>query len=327
MTKSKMRIWDILFALLILLAIPAGIFHYTQGRYANAILALAAFLAGVLLLTVGRFRSSVPVPQPVRQFSSIVVTAKPASVSQEVPRQRNGRLTDWLPLSFLSGFVATGVMALMLMLGYGAAVVLGNSQGSVLARWIWALAHNPLTDTTHALLPLAIVLHFAAGIAWAIVYAALVEPRLSGPGWRRGLEFALLPWLASLVIFLPLMGGGLLGLSLGAGPLPILGNLVLHLAYGLSLGQLYPSERILAEHDEVDPGELVHNERMIALGILPGLVIGALLGLVVSGFMAPGSQPLLVAVLGAIMGSAAGALLGSFAGLNPAAPGDDHSTS
>jgi hypothetical protein len=129
------------------------------------------------------------------------------------------------------------------------------------------------------------------------------------------------------VIFLPLMGGGLLGLSLGAGPLPILGNLVLHLAYGLSLGQLYPSERILAEHDEVDPGELVHNERMIALGILPGLVIGALLGLVVSGFVAPGSQPLLVAVLGAIMGSAAGAVLGSFAGLNPAAPGDDHSTS
>ena len=327
MTKSKIRIWDILFALLILLAIPAGIFHYTQGRYANAILALAAFLAGVLLLTVGRFRSSVPVPQPVRQFSSIVVTAEPATVSQEVPRQRNGRLADWLPLSFLSGFVATGVMALMLMLGYGAAVVLGNSQGSVLARWIWALAHNPLTDTTHALLPLAIVLHFAAGIAWAIVYAALVEPRLSGPGWRRGLEFALLPWLASLVIFLPLMGGGLLGLSLGAGPLPILGNLVLHLAYGLSLGQLYPSERILAERDEVDPGELVHNERMIALGILPGLVIGALLGLVVSGFVAPGSQLLLVAVLGAIMGSAAGALLGSFAGLNPAAPGDDHSTS
>lgn len=180
------------------------------------------------------------------------------------------------------------------------------------------LAHNPITQATHILLPIAIMLHFVAGLAWAVVYAGVVEPKLKGPGWRRGLVFALIPWVASLVVFLPLMGGGILGLSLGAGVLPIFGNLVLHAVYGLTLGQFYLSERILAESDEIETGEageLAHAERSIAVGIVPGLVFGALIGLVISGFVMPGTQPLLVSVFGAILGSAVGALLGSFAGL------------
>ena len=48
-----------------------------------------------------------------------------------------------------------------------------------------------------------------------------------------------------MIIFLPLAGGGLLGLGLGAGPLPILGNLLVHLVYGVTLGFLYPAFRYL----------------------------------------------------------------------------------
>lgn len=309
-------------ALIALLAvsIPAAIFHFSQGRYPNAIMAIAAFLAGLLLLTVSRFQKSEPVPQPEPQYQSPSVPTRPTTARQEMPREPSGRMIGWLPLGFISGFVATGVMALVLMLGYGAALVLGNPDGSMLTRAIWALAHNPITETTQILLPIAIILHFVAGLAWAVVYAGLIEPNLKGPGWRRGLVFALIPWVASLVVFLPLMGGGPLGVSLGAGVLPILGNLVLHAAYGLTLGQFYASERILAESDTIEEGEIremANAERWIAAGIIPGLVFGGLIGFVVGGLVMPGAQPLLVGVFGAILGSAVGALLGSFAGLQP----------
>ena len=62
------------------------------------------------------------------------------------------------------------------------------------------------------------------------------------------MEFALLPWLVSLVIFMPLLGGGILGLSLGAGPLPIVGNLVLHALYGAVLGVVWGSAESVVDY-------------------------------------------------------------------------------
>lgn len=309
---------NLAFAALLVVAIAAAIFHFSQGRVPNAIMAIAAVLVGLLLLTVSRFQRSEPVVQPESRSQPVWVPTRPTSVRQELPREPSGRMVGWLPLGLISGFVATGVMALVLMLGYGAALLLGNPDGGMLTRAIWALAHNPITETTQILLPIAIIFHFVAGLAWAVVYAGMVEPNLKGPGWRRGLIFALIPYVASLVVFLPLMGGGPFGLLLGAGVLPIFGNLMLHAVYGLTLGQFYASERILAESDTIDEGEvsgLVNTERAIAAGIVPGLVFGGLIGFVVAGLVVPGAQPLLVAVFGAILGSAVGALLGSFASL------------
>lgn len=56
--------------------------------------------------------------------------------------------------------------------------------------------------------------------------------------------FSLIPWAFSLVVFLPLVGGGFLGLGLGAGPLPILGNLLLHAVYGVTLGSVLGLEDV-----------------------------------------------------------------------------------
>lgn len=320
MATRWINLENLAFAVLLAVAIAAAVFHFSQGRYPNAIMAIVAVLAGLLLLTISRFRNAAPVPQPESQAQPNWIPTRPSSVQQELPREPSGRLAGWLPLGLISGFVATGVMALVMMLGYGAALLLGNPDGSMLTRAIWALAHNPITETTQVLLPIAIILHFVAGFGWAVVYAGIVEPRLKGPGWRRGLIFALIPWVASLVVFLPLMGGGLFGVSLGAGILPLLGNLVLHAVYGLTLGQVYVSERVLAEGDTIDAGEvrgLANEERAIAAGIIPGLVLGGLLGFVVSGLVMPNAEPLLVSAFGAILGSAVGALLGSFAGLQP----------
>src|SRR5919107_1875776 len=133
------------------------------------------------------------------------------------PHATDAPREDWLRAGILAGFLGTFAMTIVLVAAYGLASSIGRGEGNVVQRWNWALVNNPVAERT------------ADGVLLALVYARYVEPRLSGASWWRGMQFALIPWLLSLIIFLPLMGGGLLGMNVGAGPLPILGNLVLHL--------------------------------------------------------------------------------------------------
>ncbi|HEX2325337.1 MAG TPA: DedA family protein, partial [Chloroflexota bacterium] len=91
-----------------------------------------------------------------------------------------------------------------------------------------------------ALLPLLVV----AQLLWAVLYAAVAEPRLRGSAGVRGLQFALVPWLTSGLLYLPLIGAGSFGLALGAGWLPILGEAVRCAIFGISLGVLYRLVRL-----------------------------------------------------------------------------------
>jgi uncharacterized protein DUF6789 len=245
-----------------------------------------------------------------------------------IDSEQIGRRADSLSAAVLAGFVATGLMTVVLSLAYAVAMAVGSPdpQAPVLLRWMWGLANNIITEGTQTALPVAVGMHFASGTAMAVIYAAVVEPRLGGPGWQRGIVFSLVPWILSVVVFLPAVGGGPFGLRLGAGPLPILGNLILHLVYGATLGQLYGplGWRFQTETgqpaDISDEQTLMHEQRIIAVGIVVGLVLGAVLGWgsqVVLGF---GAQPLVALVLGAIGGSIAGALVGSFLGLSPTKP-------
>jgi uncharacterized membrane protein YagU involved in acid resistance len=204
---------------------------------------------------------------------------------------------------------------------------LGAPQGSGLQLWFWALTHNSVVDFTSGSPYLLVALHFCFGIAWAVVYAAWAEPRLTGPSWRRGLVFCLLPWVASLVVFLPLVGGGPLGLALGAGPLPIVGNLVLHLVYGGVLGELYSraGRSSLAELEEL-PEELVAQvasmmraERGAAIGLGGGTALGLLIGVLIGSVYSPQlvptmgmAMPLACAIVGAALGALIGSLVGTY---------------
>jgi hypothetical protein len=129
----------------------------------------------------------------------------------------------------------------------------------------------------------------------------------------------LIPWILSLLIFLPLMGGGVLGLDIGAGPLPIVGNLILHLVYGVVLGASYAE----ATEDWLDDTEVDHihaaaAERGAATGVVAGLIIGAVAG----WFIAPALDDLAnhaVSIIGiAFIGAAVGLAVGSFAGMERA---------
>jgi hypothetical protein len=164
---------------------------------------------------------------------------------------------------------------------------------------------------------LAIGANLAMGLLLALVYARYAEPRLHGANWWRGMQFALIPWLLSLVVFLPLMGGGVLGMDIGAGPLPILGNLILHLVYGAVLGISYAeaSEDWLDDTD-VDRVNAAAAERGAAVGLVAGLVPGFVFGwLIAPAFGALVGRPATaigVAFIGAVIGLA----IGSFAGMS-----------
>jgi len=232
---------------------------------------------------------------------------------------------DWLYRALVAGFVGTACAGFVLLLAYGASSWIGQAMPpGAIGQWFVALTRNQATAMVQDALARALLLHIFVGLVWALVYAGYAEPRLSGPGWRRGMLFALVPWILSLVVFLPLIGGGFLGLGLGAGPLPIIGNLILHLVFGATLGEVYELE--LAESTEVaaHPGSLTHlanisAERGLAAGMVAGAVAGAVVGLLFATFTGNGTVPMTVGALaGAVFGAAGGALVGSFVGLSRA---------
>ena len=102
--------------------------------------------------------------------------------------------------------------------------------------------------------------------------------------------------------------------------LEVVGNLILHLIYGVTLGEVYAVERWQTESGEPDDDErrvLDRSQRASALGIAFGLMCGGFIGVAAASSLAPGQDPLLVAVIAAIIGSGIGFMLGSFAGLSP----------
>jgi len=258
-------------------------------------------------------------------------------------RVRDGDTTMYRAArAIIAGFAATGAMTTALLVAYtimaNLSLVLPRTQ---LRDWFYALTHNSVVDITRQSLAAGALVHIAIGLTLALVYAFIVEPRISGPDWRRGVLFSLIPWVLSLVVFLPLMGGGFLGLAIGAGPLPILGNLILHLVYGATLGVVYGSEgdvvEDLREGTETAPLAFPrqqtrisrHYEMGTAIGIVAGSILGGLIGMMFgNGWDArvpgmPNLDPWTYALAGVFAGAAAGTLIGSFAGMGSEANEED----
>jgi hypothetical protein len=228
---------------------------------------------------------------------------------------------DWLRTGVLAGFLATFVMTLALLAAYGLASAIGDASGNFLQRWCWALVHNPVAQRTADFVMLSIGANLAMGLVLALAYSRFVEPMLEGPGWWKGMRFSLIPWLLSLIIFLPLMGGGIFGIDVGAGPLPILGNLILHLIYGAVLGETY-ADPVADWLDDtaVDREHSAAAERGAAIGVAIGLPAGFVIGwLFAPGVSQLASRP--ESAFGvALIGAAVGLAIGSFAGMGRTRP-------
>ena len=226
------------------------------------------------------------------------------------------RREDWLRDGVLSGFAATFAMTVVLAAAYGVARAAGDEDGSRLERWFWALTHNPVTRATEDEVILAIALNLLMGLAMGLVYGRFVEPALGGPGWRKGVLFSLVLWVLSVVLFLPVMGGGFLGSEIDAGPLPILGNLILHLVYGAVLGSVYAIALESGLDDtEADRQNAAAAERGAAIGIAVGLLVGLLAGWLLGPQLDENSSRGAIALAGALIGAASGLVGGSFLGM------------
>lgn len=70
------------------------------------------------------------------------------------------------------------------------------------------------------------------------MYAHL-ERWLPDPDWLGGLLFALAPFAFSVLVVLPAVGAGVAGWDLGAGLIPLLGELMRNAIFGLALSTSY----------------------------------------------------------------------------------------
>jgi hypothetical protein len=223
-----------------------------------------------------------------------------------------------LSRALVAGFVASVTMVLAFAAAFVVMLVLGGLPLPIVGNWFRGLTSNTLIDVARPNLYVAAAVFLAGGLLWALLYGLVFETRLRGLGWQRGVQFALIPWLFSLVVFLPLVGGGFLGLSLGAGPLPVLGNLILHAVYGAALGAIYGAVDSMEERpDSEDALSASRSQVGAARGILVGLVVGIGLGLLsavvpqLSGSHSLGMNPLALGLALALIGAAFGALVGS----------------
>lgn len=239
---------------------------------------------------------------------------------------------DWFPRSIISGFTATLAMAILFFIAYGAASVLSNIQlnarADTFAGWMRALTNNPVIHLAATSMYAAATMHLIIGIALALAYGYFLEPRLPGNGPVKGMWFALIPWALSVLVFLPLVGGGLLGAGLNAGPLPALGNLLLHLAYGATLGAVYgplgdiPADDLSRAAPRDNPELIRHYEQNATRGILGGAVLGAIIGVAVMAMNTTsgvifGLPALVFVPVTVAIGLIVGALWGSISGLTP----------
>ena len=227
------------------------------------------------------------------------------------------RRDEWLREGIVAGFIATFAMTVVMAGAYGLAEAIGVKDGSTLQRWFWNLAHNPITERPENAPFTAIGLNLLIGLVLALIYTRFVESGLAGPGWQKGMLFSLVPWLVSVVFFLPVMGGGIFGKDIDAGPLPVIGNLILHLVYGAVLGGLYGVrlEQGL-EDSEAERATAVNSERGAAVGVALGVVVGALAGWLLASQIDEIASEATIIVVGGLAGGAIGLLIGSLVGMD-----------
>jgi hypothetical protein len=240
------------------------------------------------------------------------------------PAERTARRSDWFADSMLSGFVATIVMSAGLEIAFGLSRALGNEKGNFFEKWLWALSHNPITDSTQNRIAIAIGLNLLMGLILAAAYGYYFESILSGPGWQKGMIFSLFPWVLSIVLFLPIMGGGFFGIDIDAGPLPVIGNLILHLIYGATLGWMYTIDiDDWLDGSDADREHAAAAERGAIGGVAVGLLAGGVIGLAASTKLDDLGSRATIALVSALVGSAICALLGSFYGMEHVGPREE----
>ena len=308
MTRSRLAGWNLVFLAIMLIGYAAAIYHATSDRWGNAIIAAAASTIGTIVVLLWQQQEVAEARAPRRGPRQVM---HDVMSREQVEPERN----RWLSGSIVAGFVATIVMSLLLVMAYAITGYIGAEDGSQLSQWFWHLSHNELTEGTLDIPIAAFSVNLLAGLAWALVYGGVVERRMAGPGWLRGMLFALVPWLLSLVVFFPAVGGGFFGMDLDAGPLPAIGNLFLHLIFGAILGAVFAIPEVST--DAIDTRAARTQNDGTAIGLVVGLTVGLVIGATVAALAASDiTDGINMTLGGGGIGVLIGGLVGSFAGVD-----------
>jgi hypothetical protein len=306
--RSHLAGWNLAFLAIMAVGYAAAIYHATSDRWGNAIIAAAASTIGTIVILLWEQ----PEPEPAREPRRGPRRAMSDMLHRERAEPERSR---WLSGSIVAGFVATIIMSLLLLIAYTFTGYLGDENGSQLSQWFYHLRNNDLAEGALDIPITAFSINLLAGLAWALVYGGFAERRLPGPGWFRGMLFSLVPWLLSLLVFLPAVGGGLFGANLDAGPLPAIGNLVLHLIFGATLGAVFAVPEVST--DAIDGRTARTQTDGTAIGLVAGLTAGLVIGATVAAFVASDvTDGINITLVGGGVGILLGGLLGSFAGVD-----------
>jgi membrane-associated protein len=142
----------------------------------------------------------------------------------------------------LAGLIATIGSTLVLNVVVNLAGNLAfNAPGTVLEQTAVRLAFALARDVQPVFLFMAVPVFLFVGMLWGALYAIWGERVFPAywPDWQRGVVFAGIPLLFSLLVAMPLLGMGFLGVG-ASGAVAAAGELVRHVAYGVLLGLLFP---------------------------------------------------------------------------------------
>lgn len=313
MTIRRLTFRNVVFLAVMGAGLAARAYHLASERFANGAVAIGAAVLGIVVLLIEQPETA-PERAPASESPPVAARVR-SSLGPEGAGETERQL--WLSGGVMAGFAATIVLSMGLIIAYLITGSLGSETGAQLDRWFWGLANNRLTDGIYDVPMAAFSINLLAGLGWALVYTRFAESRLRGPGWWRGMLFSLLPWALSLAVFFPLVGAGFLGLRLDAGPLPALGNLVLHLLYGATLGAIFAVPDVSSARQGADAGTAKAENDGAAIGLVAGLTAGLAIGAVASAIVADSvNAGLNITLAAGGFGIVAGALIGPFLGLD-----------
>jgi membrane protein DedA with SNARE-associated domain len=165
---------------------------------------------------------------------------------QELGRRTSSpALTDHeslLRAGALAGLLATIGSTLLLNVVINlAGNIAFNAPGTIVEQTAARLAFALARDVQPVLLFMAVPGFLLVGVLWGALYAIWGEALFPSdwPDWLRGLVYSALPLAASLLVAMPLLGIGFLGIG-ATGAVAATGELLRHAAYGVLLGLLYP---------------------------------------------------------------------------------------
>ena len=150
-----------------------------------------------------------------------------------------------LETSAMAGLLATlqmgmGLNVLLYLLG---ALDVGPPERALL-RFLDQASSRFTDGNSVRFVALLVAVVFVGGFAWAVVYSHLAVPLLRLPPWLRGLAFSALPLAFSVLVLMPLLGAGPLGLGLEAGLLPLAGEVIRNALFGVGLAASYSLLRV-----------------------------------------------------------------------------------